>query len=115
MTEIIPVIKIECGNVSAINSYIDPQGEPKLKVLLEDVPAFELMCSIIAKIGVDEVLNHIVVTDIEKYLKESRDNGEGVTVTVKGVDNVFMGDELTSPAQQAFLFMSHLVKHEELF
>lgn len=68
-TEIIPVIKIECKGVTDICSYITPQGEPSLKVLLEDVPAFELICSIIAKIGVDEVLNHIVVPDIEKYLK----------------------------------------------
>jgi len=68
-TEIIPVIKIECGNVATIESYITPQGEPALKALLEDVPAFQLICSIIAKVGVDEVLNHIVVGDIEKYLK----------------------------------------------
>jgi len=114
-TEIIPVITIECRGLADVYSYITPQGEPSLKVLLEDVPAFELICSIIAKVGVDEVLNHIVVPDIEKYLKSTRDNSEGVTVTVKGVDNVFKGDELTSPAQQAFLFMSHLVKSEELF
>ena len=68
-TEIIPVIKIECRGVTDICSYITPQGEPALKVLLEDVPTFQLIYSIIAKVGVDEVLDHIVVTDIEKYLE----------------------------------------------
>ncbi len=68
-TEIIPVIKIECGKVSTIESYITPQGEPALKVLLEDVPTLQLIYSIIAKVGVDEVLDHIVVGDIEKYLE----------------------------------------------
>jgi hypothetical protein len=65
----IQTIIIECGSIAAVESYITPQGEPSLKVLLGDVPVFELICKIIAKVGVTEVLDHIVVTDIEKYLE----------------------------------------------
>jgi hypothetical protein len=35
-------------------------------------------------------------------------DSETITVTVKGVPHYFNGDELTSPAQQAILFLQDL-------
>jgi hypothetical protein len=35
-------------------------------------------------------------------------SSETVTVTLKGVPHYFHGDELTSPAQQAILFLQEL-------
>tara|TARA_R100000951_G_scaffold85972_2_gene73682 strand:- start:5570 stop:5701 length:132 start_codon:yes stop_codon:yes gene_type:complete len=35
-------------------------------------------------------------------------NSETITITVKGVPHYFHGDELTSPAQQAILFLQEL-------
>lgn len=35
-------------------------------------------------------------------------NSETVTITIKGVPHYFNGDELTSPAQQAILFLQKL-------
>lgn len=35
-------------------------------------------------------------------------NDETITVTVKGVPHYFNGDDLTSPAQQAILFLQEL-------
>ena len=38
-----------------------------------------------------------------------------VTVTIKGVPYYFNGDELTSPEQQAILFLKELDKEKEVF
>ena len=35
-------------------------------------------------------------------------NSETVTITIKGIPHYFNGDELTSPAQQAILFLQEL-------
>lgn len=40
---------------------------------------------------------------------------ESVTVTIKGVDNTFTGDVITSPVQQAILFLMELDKEEREF
>lgn len=42
-------------------------------------------------------------------------NSETIVITVKGVKHYFNGDELTSPAQQAILFLRDLSASEELF
>ncbi len=41
-------------------------------------------------------------------------NSETITITVKGVKHYFSGDELTSPTQQAILFLRDLSKVEEI-
>ena len=42
-------------------------------------------------------------------------SSETITVTVKGVPHYFNGDELTSPAQQAYLFLMRLDQEEREF
>ncbi len=42
-------------------------------------------------------------------------NESTVTVTIKGVPHYFNGDELTSPEQQAILFLKELDKEKEVF
>lgn len=39
-------------------------------------------------------------------------NKDTITVTVKGVPHYFEGDELTSPEQQAILFLKEIDKAE---
>ena len=38
-----------------------------------------------------------------------------VTVTIKGVEHYFNGDDLTSPEQEAILFLKELDKDNEVF
>jgi len=38
-----------------------------------------------------------------------------ITITVKGVEHYFNGDELTSPEQQAMLFLKELDKEKVSF
>ena len=95
-------------------SSTNGQGESVTKVVLEDVPVFELMHELIKEVGIKEILDHITAHDIALYMKDCGDNLDGVTVTVKGVDNVFKGDELTSPAQQALLFIRQVGLDEEI-
>ena len=38
-----------------------------------------------------------------------------VTVTIKGVSHYFNGDEITSPSQQAILFLMEIDKEERAF
>ena len=42
-------------------------------------------------------------------------NEDTVTVTIKGVPNYFNGDEITSPSQQAILFLMAIDKEEREF
>ena len=42
-------------------------------------------------------------------------DSETVTVTIKGVPHYFSGDDLTSPAQQAILFLQELDYKEVIF
>ena len=42
-------------------------------------------------------------------------NSETITVTVKGVPHYFNGDELTSAAQKAILFLQNLDRIEREF
>jgi len=42
-------------------------------------------------------------------------DSETITVTVKGKPHYFNGDELTSPEQQAILFLKELDKEKESF
>jgi len=42
-------------------------------------------------------------------------DSETITVTVKGVPHYFNGDELTSPEQQAILFLKELDQEKESF
>ena len=42
-------------------------------------------------------------------------NNETITVTVKGVPHYFNGDEITSPIQEAALFLLELDKQEREF
>tara|TARA_R100000951_G_scaffold46854_1_gene40125 strand:+ start:135 stop:266 length:132 start_codon:yes stop_codon:yes gene_type:complete len=42
-------------------------------------------------------------------------NSETITITIKGVPHYFNGDELTSPEQQAILFLMELDKEERAF
>ena len=37
-------------------------------------------------------------------------NSETITITIKGVPHYFNGDELTSPEQQAILFLKEIDK-----
>ena len=108
------IIKIE-GAGKSYKSSTNGKGESITKVVLEDVPVVELMHELIKEVGIKEILDHITVHDIALYMKDCGENKDGVTVTVKGVDNMFKGDELTSPAQQANVFTNELVKAEELF
>jgi len=41
-------------------------------------------------------------------------NSETIIVTVKGVKHYFSGDDLTSPIQEAILFLKDLSKIEEI-
>ena len=91
------------------------QGESITKVVLEDVPKFELMHELMKEVGIKEILDHITDHDIAIYMKDCDDNLDGVTVTVKGVDNVFKGDELTSPIHQAKIFIDDVAEKEEWF
>ena len=42
-------------------------------------------------------------------------NSETITITIKGVPHYFNGDELTSAAQQAVLFLQELDRQEREF
>lgn len=42
-------------------------------------------------------------------------NEDTVTVTIKGVPHYFNGDEITSPAQEAILFLMELDQLERAF
>ena len=42
-------------------------------------------------------------------------DSETVTITIKGVPHYFSGDDLTSPAQQAILFLQELDYKEVIF
>jgi hypothetical protein len=42
-------------------------------------------------------------------------DAETVTVTIKGVKHFFTGDELTSPEQQAILFLQQLSEEKGVF
>ena len=42
-------------------------------------------------------------------------NSETITITIKGVPHYFNGDELTSPEQQAILFLKEIDKEEREF
>ena len=42
-------------------------------------------------------------------------NEHKVTVTIKGVTHFFNGDEITSPAQEAILFLMDIDKEERSF
>jgi len=65
----IKALTIECTRVANITPFISPQGEPKAVLLLEDVPMFELITSIISQVGADEILKHITNHDMELHLK----------------------------------------------
>ena len=38
-----------------------------------------------------------------------------VTVTIKGVPHIFIGNEITSPSQEAILFLMEIDKEERAF
>ena len=82
---------------------------------MEDVPVFELMHELMKEVGIKEILDHITAHDIAIYMKDCNDNPDGVTVTVKGVEHAFRGDDLTSPIQEAILSLQELAKKEGLF
>ena len=42
-------------------------------------------------------------------------NEDTVTVTIKGVEHYFNGDEITSPSQEAILFLMEIDKEERAF
>ena len=42
-------------------------------------------------------------------------DSETVTVTIKGVPHYFNGDEITSPSQEAILFLMEIDKKEREF
>ena len=42
-------------------------------------------------------------------------NKDTVTVTIKGVPHYFNGNEITSPSQQAILFLMEIDKEERAF
>ena len=42
-------------------------------------------------------------------------NESTVTITIKGVEHYFNGDELTSPEEQAILFLKELSKEKDVF
>lgn len=42
-------------------------------------------------------------------------DSETITVTVKGVQHYFNGDEITSPSQEAILFLMEIDKEEREF
>ena len=110
----IKLLKIECTGMS-YKSSTNGQGESITKVVLEDVPVFELMHELIKEVGIKEILDHITAHDIAIYMKDCNENLDGVTVTVKGVKEVFEGDELTSPVHQAEAFIHQLATDEEMF
>jgi len=65
----IKLLTIECKDVACIRPATDAAGLHYLKVSLEDVPTFELMTAIMAKLGHKVVLDHIAAHDIELYQK----------------------------------------------
>tara|TARA_R110000850_G_scaffold217860_1_gene343447 strand:+ start:392 stop:523 length:132 start_codon:yes stop_codon:yes gene_type:complete len=42
-------------------------------------------------------------------------NEDTVTVIIKGVEHYFNGDEITSPSQEAILFLMEIDKEERAF
>tara|TARA_R110002051_G_C8710379_1_gene495508 strand:+ start:826 stop:954 length:129 start_codon:yes stop_codon:yes gene_type:complete len=40
-------------------------------------------------------------------------NSQTITITIKGVPHYFNGDELTSPEQQAILFLRQIEEEQE--
>ena len=42
-------------------------------------------------------------------------NEDTVTVTIKGIPHYFNGDEITSPSQEAILFLMEIDKEERAF
>ena len=94
----IKILTIECQGVANISARNDAAGQAFTKVTLENVPRFELMTAIQASSTIKEILTHITTHDIALYLKDSA-----------------TGNELTSPIQEAILFLQELAKKEELF
>ena len=63
----IKLLKIECTGMS-YKSSTNGQGESITKVVLEDVPVFELMHELIKEVGIREILDHITAHDIAIYM-----------------------------------------------
>ncbi len=106
----INILTIECAGVAGISARSDSAGQAFTKVTLEDPNVFELITSLVAQVGYHEILDHIVASDIELYMKGEGASKKGVTVTVDGNESLFTGDELTSPLHQAEAFISKLAK-----
>ena len=62
----IKLLKIECTGMS-YKSSTNGQGESITKVVLEDVPVFELMHELIKEVGIKEILDHITAHDGELH------------------------------------------------
>ena len=111
----IKILTVECAGVAGISARNDAAGQAFTKVTLENVQVFELITSLVAQLGYHEILDHIVASDIELYMKGEGASKKGVTITVDGNESLFVGDALTSPLHQAEAFIGELAKKEELF
>ena len=65
------ILIIECTNVAGISAHKNGQSEPITRVALEDVEYSDLIIALMEhkEVGVREILDHILVEDIEAFLR----------------------------------------------